>query len=129
MRAPAAGPLDVLRNPIENLIGLGPLAEWELYSALVVDTDARLRLASLQVWLRRGPQGANVIAQIARAGQGFYDPYTGFPMLVNLTKGVMYSVGHDGRDQDGHPQADVVASIPPGVTLTARVAPGTSGLK
>jgi hypothetical protein len=129
MRAPAAGPLDVLRNPIENLIGLGPLAEWELYSGLVVDTDARLRLASLQVWLRRGPQGANVIAQIARAGQGFYDPYTGFPMLVNLTKGVMYSVGHDGRDQDGHPQADVVASIPPGVTLTARVAPGTSGLK
>jgi hypothetical protein len=129
VRSPASSVMDVLHNPIENLIGLEPLAEWEFYSGLVVDTDARLRLASLQVWLRRGPQGADLMAQIARAGQSFYDPYTGFPMLVNLAKGVIYSVGRDGRDQDGHPQADVVALIPPGVALTARAAPGAPGLK
>ena len=88
-----------------------------------------MRLASLQAWLRRGPPGANLMAQIARAGQGFYDPYTGFPMLVNLSKGVMYSVGHDGKDQDGHPQADVIAVIPPNIAPTTRVAANASGSK
>jgi hypothetical protein len=129
VRSPATSVVDLFRNPIENLVGLEPLAEWEFYSGQVVDTDARLRLASLQVWLRRGPQGADLMTQIARAGQSFYDPFTGLPMLVNLAKGVMYSVGHDGKDQDAHLQADVVATIPPGVTLTTRAAPVASGLK
>jgi hypothetical protein len=33
-------------------------------------------------------------------------------MLVNLKKGVLYSVGHDGKDQDADPQDDVVVAIP-----------------
>ena len=33
-------------------------------------------------------------------------------MLVNLKRGVIYSVGHDGKDQDADPQQDVVVSIP-----------------
>jgi hypothetical protein len=33
-------------------------------------------------------------------------------MLVNQQKGVMYSVGQDGKDQEGDPQRDVVAKIP-----------------
>jgi len=109
---PANAVTDYLTNPIENIVGLEPLAPWDLYNGLVVDTDAHLRLASLQAWLRRGPQDADLLARLAKAGQNFYDPYTGLPMLVNLKKGVMYSVGHDGKDQDADPQSDVVVTIP-----------------
>lgn len=33
-------------------------------------------------------------------------------MLVNLKKGVMYSVGHDGKDQEADPLDDIVVAIP-----------------
>ena len=109
---PATTVMDYLTNPIENIVGLEPLPPWDLYNGLVVDTDARLRLASVQAWLRRGPQDADLLTRIAKAGRNFYDPYTGLPMLVNLKKRVMYSVGHDGKDQDADPQSDVVVTIP-----------------
>ncbi len=112
IRFPANTVMDYLANPIENIVGLEPLAPWDLYNGLVVDTDAHLRLASLQAWLRRSPQDADLLARMAKAGQNFYDPYTGLPMLVNLKKNVMYSVGHDRKDQDGDPEADVVVMIP-----------------
>jgi hypothetical protein len=112
IKHPANGVMDYLTNPIENIIGIDPLPVWDHYNGLVIDTDAHLRLASLQAWLRRGPQDADLLARIAKAGQRFYDPYTGLPMLVNLRRGVMYSVGHDGKDQDADPQQDVVVSIP-----------------
>lgn len=112
IRFPAKTVMDHFANPIENIVGLEPLAPWDLYNGLVVDTDAHLRLASLQAWIRRGPQDAELLPRIAKAGQNFYDPYTGLPMLVNLKKGVLYSVGHDGKDQDADPQADVVVAIP-----------------
>lgn len=111
---PATTFMDYLTNPIENIAGLEPLPPWDQYNGLVVDTDAQLRLASLQAWLRRGPADGDLLARLAKAGQGFYDPYTGLPMLVNLKKGVFYSVGHDGKDQDGDPELDVVAEIPVG---------------
>jgi len=114
LHVPANSILDYLTNPIENMIGLEPLPSWERYSGLVVDTDAHLRLASLQAWLRRGPHDADLLPRIAKAGQSVYDPYTGLPMLVNIRKGVMYSVGHDGKDQDADPQSDVVVAIPVG---------------
>jgi hypothetical protein len=109
---PAKSVMGYFANPIENVVGLEPLAPWDLYNGLVVDTDAHLRLASLQAWIRRGPQDSELLPRIAKAGQNFYDPYTGLPMLVNLKKGVLYSVGHDGKDQDADPQADVVVAIP-----------------
>jgi hypothetical protein len=109
---PADSLKDYLVNPVENVIGLEPLAPWDLYNGLVVDVEAHLRLASLQAWIRRGPQDAELLPRIAKAGQKFYDPYTGFPMLVNLKKRVLYSVGHDGKDQDGDLQSDVVVAIP-----------------
>jgi hypothetical protein len=112
IKHPANGVMDYLTNPIENIIGIDPLPAWDHYNGLVIDTDARLRLASLQAWLRRGPQDADLLARIAKAGQRFYDPYTGLPMLVNIRRGVMYSVGHDGKDQDADSQQDVVVSIP-----------------
>ncbi|UVT15242.1 MAG: hypothetical protein H8K04_15695 [Nitrospira sp.] len=109
---PASGLMDYFTNPIENVVGLEPLAPWDLYNGFVVDTDAHLRLASLQAWLRRGPADGDLLARMAKAGQNFYDPYTGLPMLVNMKKGVFYSVGHDGKDQDADPQLDVVVGIP-----------------
>ncbi len=128
IRFPASSALDYLGNPIENIIGLEPLARWDLYNGLVVDADAHFRLASLQAWLRRGPQDADLLARIAKAGQSVYDPYTGLPMLVNLKKGVMYSVGHDGKDQDADPQDDVVVAIPANQSsaVPARTGPGPS---
>jgi hypothetical protein len=114
IRFPASGLMDHLTNPIENIVGLEPLPAWDLYNGFVVDTDAHLRLASLQAWLRRGPADGDLATRIAKAGQNFYDPYTGLPMLMNLKKGVLYSVGHDGKDQDADPQSDVVIQIPVG---------------
>jgi len=112
IKYPVNSLMDYLTNPIENIIGIDPLPAWDHYNGLVIDTDAHLRLASLQAWLRRGSQDADLLARIAKAGQRLYDPYTGLPMLVNLRRGVMYSVGHDGKDQDADPQQDVVVSIP-----------------
>ncbi|MBS0149910.1 MAG: tetratricopeptide repeat protein [Nitrospira sp.] len=112
VRFPAAGVMDYLTNPIENLVGLDPLPAWDVYNGMMVDTDAHLRLASLQAWLRRGSSEGDLPNKIAKAGQNFYDPYTGLPMLVNQKKGLLYSVGHDGKDQDADPQGDVVVEIP-----------------
>lgn len=112
VRFPAAGVMDYLINPIENVVGVDPLPQWDVYNGLIIDTDAHLRLASLQAWLRRGSSEGDLLNKIAKAGQNFYDPYTGLPMLVNQKKGLLYSVGHDGKDQDADPQADVVVEIP-----------------
>ncbi|WHZ26679.1 MAG: hypothetical protein OJF51_001475 [Nitrospira sp.] len=109
---PASGLTDYFTNPIENIVGLEPLAPWDRYNGFVVDTDAHLRLASLQAWIRRGSGDGDLLTRIAKAGQNFYDPYTGLPMLVNMKKGVLYSVGHDGKDQDADPQLDVFVEIP-----------------
>ncbi len=112
VRTPAAGMLDYLANPVEHLIGVEPLPSWDPYVGRMVETDVRLRLASLQAWIRRGTQEGNVLTRLAQAGQDYYDPFTGLPMLVNQQKGVMYSVGPDGHDQDGDLQRDIVATIP-----------------
>jgi len=112
IRTPAAGLSDYLANPIENIVGLEVLPPWDLYHGQVMDTEARLRLASLQAWLRRGPTDGDLLTRLAKAGQKFYDPYTGLPMLVNMKKSALYSVGHDGKDQDADPQFDVVVTLP-----------------
>jgi hypothetical protein len=131
IRFPATTFTDYLTNPIENIVGLEPLPPWDLFNGLVVDTDAHLRLASLQAWLRRGPADGELLMRLAKAGQDYYDPYTGLPMLVNMNKGVVYSVGHDGKDQDGDPEWDVVVEIPVGHATTAptKSAAGSSKTK
>ena len=112
IRTPAVSVVDYLANPIEHIIGIEPLPSWDPYVGRMVETDARLRLASLQVWIRRGPQEGNLLTRLAKAGQTHYDPFTGLPMLVNQQSGVMYSVGQDGKDQEGDITRDVVATIP-----------------
>jgi len=112
IRTPADSAVDYLANPIEHIIGIEPLPSWDPYVGRMMETDARLRLASLQVWIRRGAQEGNVLTRLAKAGQAHYDPFTGLPMLVDQQRGVMYSVGQDGKDQEGDPLRDVVAAIP-----------------
>lgn len=112
IRTPAVSVMDYVANPIEHIIGVEPLPSWDPYVGRMVETDARLRLASLQAWIRRGAQEGNVLTRLAKAGQAYYDPFTGLPMLLNQQKGVMYSVGQDGKDQEGDPLLDVVATIP-----------------
>ena len=101
-----------MANPVEHINGSEPLPSWDPYVGRIVEIDARLRLAGLQVWIRRGPQEGNMLTRLARAGQAYYDPFTGLPMLVNQQRGVMYSVGQDGKDQDGDLLHDVAATIP-----------------
>ncbi len=129
VRVPATGVMDYLTNPIENLIGVEPLPAWDVYNGLIIDTDAHLRLASLQAWLRRGSSEGDLPSKIAKAGQGFYDPYTGLPLLVNQKKGVLYSVGHDGKDQDADPQVDVVVELPIGYTSASQTKSAASSSK
>lgn len=112
IRTPAVSALDYVANPVEHIIGIEPLPSWDPYVGRIVATDARLRLAGLQVWIRRGAQEGNVLTRLAKAGQAYYDPFTGLPMLVNQQRGLLYSVGPDGKDQDGDLQFDVVATIP-----------------
>ncbi|BCA55078.1 hypothetical protein W02_22180 [Nitrospira sp. KM1] len=112
VRNPASGVMDYLSNPVELLAGLEPVPSWDPYVGKMVETDAQLRLASLQAWVRRGPQDADFLARLAKAGQAYYDPFTGLPMLVNQQKRLLYSVGRDGKDQEGDPRYDVAVSIP-----------------
>ncbi|NWF73171.1 MAG: tetratricopeptide repeat protein [Nitrospirae bacterium] len=112
IRTPAVSTLDYLANPIEHIIGIEPLPSWDSYVGRMVEIDARLRLASLQVWIRRGAQEESALARLAKAGQAYYDPFTGLPMLLDQQRGVMYSVGQDGKDQEGDSLRDVVATIP-----------------
>ncbi len=105
--------LDYLLNPIEHVVGVEPLPRWEDYSGRILETDARLRLVSLQAWVRKGPSEGELATRIAKAGQHFYDPFTGLPMLINSKKGLIYSAGRDGKDQEGDPKFDVAVSVPP----------------
>ena len=112
IRTSAASVVDYVANPLEHIIGIEPLPSWDPYVGRTVETDARLRLASLQAWIRQGAQEGNVITRLAKAGQTLYDPFTGLPMLVDQRKGVLYSVGQDGKDQEGDSQRDVAVVIP-----------------
>ncbi len=112
VRTPPQSWFDYLLNPIDNVVGLEPLPPWDLYRGRVLETDARLRLASLQAWIRQHPQGGDLPARIAKAGQSFYDPFTGLPMLLSTKKNLLYSVGKDGKDDDGDPRLDVAVLIP-----------------
>lgn len=100
-------------NPLEHILGIEPLPSWDPYVARMLETDALLRLASLQAWVRRGPPDGDYLARLAKAGQIYYDPFTGLPMLVNRQKRLLYSVGADGQDQDGDRELDVVVPLPP----------------
>jgi len=112
VQTPPSGVMDYLTNPVEHIVGIEPLPSWDPFVMRMVEVDAQLRLVGLQAWLRRGPQDSDILMRLAKAGQAYYDPFTGLPMLVNQRKGVIYSVGRDGKDQEGDDVRDVTAIIP-----------------
>ncbi|GKS60032.1 hypothetical protein YTPLAS18_35590 [Nitrospira sp.] len=128
IHAPAQTTLDYVINPINNLLDVQTGPAWERYVGQVREADALLRLVSLQIWLRKTAQEGtgDVKSRVAKAGQNFYDPFSGFPMLVSVSNGRLYSIGMDGKDDDAAPGLDVSVAIPVLVSGGASVGPSTS---
>lgn len=96
---------------------------WEPFSLRLVETDARLRLASLQILMRKPGSGASTPARLAEVGSMYFDPFTGFPMLWSPTQKKLYSVGRDGLDDGGDPTFDI--SVPLTVAMDASTTAGS----
>jgi hypothetical protein len=96
--------VDRLVNPIHRE------PTWEPFLQRIMETDARLRLATLQVKLRKPPRQQDLPARIAQAGSDYFDPFTDLPMLWSPTQGKLYSVGKDGLDDGGDSTFDI--SVP-----------------
>lgn len=101
--------------------------DWEAFSHRLMETDARLRLVSLQLLLGKPSDDQRVPTRLAEAGPRYFDPFTGFPMLWSQTQARIYSVGKDGLDDGGDTSFDisvpVVLTKPAAITMTAQSAP------
>ncbi|GKS58782.1 hypothetical protein YTPLAS18_23090 [Nitrospira sp.] len=84
---------------------------WEPMTQRILEADAHLRLAGLQVALR--PYGAHdkIGERISLAGPEFFDPFSGLPMLWSSSQNRLYSVGKDGLDDGGDPTFDLVVPL------------------
>jgi len=90
--------------------------DWDPFHYQLRETNARLRLASLQVVLRRPSAQTTVPNRLAQAGSSYYDPFSGLPMLWSPTQEKIYSVGKDRYDDGGDSSFDI--SVPAIVSLT-----------
>jgi hypothetical protein len=90
--------------------------DWDPFHYQLRETDARLRLASLQVVLRRPGAQTTVPNRLAQVGSSYYDPFSGLPMLWSPTQQKIYSVGKDRYDDGGDAGFDI--SVPAIVALT-----------
>src|SRR5574341_553761 len=108
---PARAFFDYLVNPVDNIFDSGFEPDWQPFIGRLLENDARLRLVSLQIKLRTAPASPVIAAQIAEAGDDFYDPFSSLPMLWNPTTNTLYSVGRDGKDNDGDSQCDIAVTI------------------
>lgn len=116
--------LDPLLNPVDNIFASAPEPAWAPILAYIRETDARLRLASLQAFLKDAPREQGMAVAIGKAGPDYYDPFTGIPMVWNASQGTIYSVGRDGRDDGGDSSFDVVVKLDePPVQPTAPAKP------
>ncbi|MGH7183097.1 MAG: hypothetical protein ACREJN_14110 [Nitrospiraceae bacterium] len=84
--------------------------DWDPFQHQLRETDARLRLASLQAVLQRPSMQSTVPNRLAQVGSGYYDPFSGLPMLWSPTQQKIYSVGKDRYDDGGDPSFDI--SVP-----------------
>jgi len=101
---------------VENLVSPHPFEpDWDPFHYQLRETDARLRLASLQVVLRRPSAQTTVPNQLAQVGSSYYDPFSGLPMLWSPTQQKIYSVGKDRYDDGGDASFDI--SVPAIVSL------------
>lgn len=103
--------LDPLLNPVNNIFASAPEPSWGPLLAFVRESDARLRLAGLQVILLEVPHEGAMAAAIGKAGPDYYDPFTGIPMVWHASQGAIYSVGRDGRDDGGESSFDVSVKL------------------
>ncbi|MEQ1793723.1 MAG: hypothetical protein ABL970_05970 [Nitrospira sp.] len=91
--------------------------QWEPFSQRLVETDARLRLVSLQILMRKPTATATIPTRLAEVGSMYFDPFTGLPMLWSPTQKKLYSAGKDRLDDGGDPSFDIAVPLPP--TLSA----------
>ena len=102
---------------LESLLSPNPFEpEWDPFQYQLRETDARLRLASLQVALRRPSAQTTVPNRLAQVGSSYYDPFSGLPMLWSPTQQKIYSVGKDRYDDGGDVSFDI--SVPAIVSRT-----------
>ena len=99
--------LERLADPIE----FEP--QWEPFSQRLVETDARLRLVSLQILMRKPTATAAIPTRLAEVGSIYFDPFTGLPMLWSPTQQKLYSVGKDRLDDGGDSSFDISVPLPP----------------
>jgi len=92
---------------------------WDPFHHQLRETDARMRLASLQIVLRRPSAQTTVPNRLAQVGASYYDPFSGLPMLWSPTQKKIYSVGKDRYDDGGDSSFDIsvpaIISRAPGV--------------
>ncbi len=109
------------RGMIENLLNPYPVEpDWETFHRKLMETDTRLRLASLQIQLRRPSAQSAVPTRLAQVGSQYFDPFSGLPMLWSPTQQKLYSVGKDRLDDGGDPTFDI--SVPAIVAATQTAA-------
>lgn len=110
----ASGPTSLLDylTPFRNMFLSGSDFAWEPFRGRLIETDARLRLITLQARLRSPSSAQTIPARIAEVGAAYYDPFTGLPMLWSQARGRIYSVGRDGKDDGGDTKLDVSVQVP-----------------
>ena len=86
--------------------------QWEPFSQRLVETDARLRLVSLQILMRKPTATVTIPTRLAEVGSMYFDPFTGLPMLWSPTQKKLYSVGKDRLDDGGDPSFDISVPLP-----------------
>jgi hypothetical protein len=100
---------------------------WDPFLHQLRETDTRLRLASLQIVLRRPSAQTTVPNRLAQVGSSYYDPYSGLPMLWSPTQQKIYSVGKDRYDDGGDTSFDIsvpaIVSFAPGSIESQSAAP------
>lgn len=93
--------------------------QWEPFSQRLVETDARLRLVSLQILMRKPTATATIPTRLAEVGSMYFDPFTGLPMLWSPTQKKLYSTGKDRLDDGGDLNFDISVPLPPTLATPA----------
>ncbi len=91
--------------------------QWEPFSQRLVETDARLRLVSLQILIRKPTATDTIPTRLAEVGSMYFDPFTGLPMLWSPTQKKLYSTGKDRLDDGGDSSFDISVPLPPTLTM------------
>lgn len=95
--------------------------QWEPFSQRLVEIDARLRLVSLQILMRKPTATITIPTRLAEVGSIYFDPFTGLPMLWSPTQKKLYSVGKDRLDDGGDPSFDISVPMPPTLAAPAPI--------